>query len=114
MSEVIEIRLNDGTEELVDVPEQIDALTKKKMLQMLNVTTYIEDGEQKHEIEDSGGKAFDIMNLLVKRALKDSKVNPSDLTEDSKMEIAGVMQDELEQMGMTVKKKQVESTTTED
>lgn len=106
MSEVIEVELKDGTEDLVDVPEQIDALTKKKMLQMLNVKTRIKNGETEHEIDDSGSKAFEIMDLLVKRALRDSEINHNDLTEDSKMDVARVMQEELEQMGMDVKKKE--------
>lgn len=114
MSEVIEVEMTDGTEDLVDVPEEIDALTKKKMLQMLDVKTRIKNGETEHEIDDSGSKAFEIMDLLVKRALRDSEINHSDLTEDSKMKVAQVMQDELEQMGMDVKKKRTKSADTQD
>lgn len=106
MTEVVEVELEDGRSELVDVVDTIDALTKKKMMEILNVKTRIDSqGEQTHEIEDSASKSLELMDLLCKRALRESDVSHKDLSESSKIEVAQVLQEDLEEMGMKIDKK---------
>jgi len=105
MTEVVEVELENGGSELVDVIDRVDALTKKKMMEILNVKTKIRDGEQTHEIEDSASKSLELMELFCKRALRNSDVSHRDLTEDSKMKVASVLEDDLESMGMAIDKK---------
>jgi len=105
MTEVVEVELEDGTTKLVDVIDRVDALTKKKMMEILNVKTKIRDGEQTHEIEDSASKSLELMDLFCKRALRNSDVSHRDLTEDSKIRVASVLEEDLESMGMAVDKK---------
>jgi len=105
MTQMVEVELEDGTKKLVNVVDTVDALTKKKMREILNVKTIIKGGEEVHEIEDSASKSFELMEVFCKRALRKSDVNHRDLTEDSKMKIASVLKDDLESMGMAVDKK---------
>jgi len=105
MTEIVEVELEDGGSELVDVIDRVDALTKKKMMEILNVKTKIRDGEQTHEIEDSASKSLELMELFCKRALRNSDVSHRDLTEDSKMKVASVLEEDLESMGMAIDKK---------
>jgi len=105
MTKVVEVELEDGGSELVDVIDRVDALTKKKMMEILNVKTKIRDGEQTHEIEDSASKSLELMELFCKRALRNSDVSHRDLTEDSKMKVASVLEEDLESMGMAIDKK---------
>jgi len=105
MTKVVEVELEDGGSELVDVINTVDALTKKKMMEILNVKTKIQDGEQTHEIEDSASKSLELMELFCKRALRNSDVSHRDLTEDSKMKVASVLEEDLESMGMAIDKK---------
>jgi len=107
MSEVIEVETKNGEEELIDIDESVNALTKKKMLEILNTTTKMKNGEVEHEINDSASKSIEIMNLLVDRELKNEDFSANDLTEDSKMKIAQVKQEYLSELGMDVKKKEV-------
>jgi len=105
MTQVVEVELEDGSSDLVDVIDKVDALTKKKMMEILNVKTKIQDGEQTHEIEDSASKSLELMELFCKRALRNSDVSHRDLTEDSKMKVASVLEEDLEDMGMAIDKK---------
>jgi len=107
MSQVIEVQTKNGEEELIDIDESVNALTKKKMLEILNATTKMKNGEGEHEINDSASKSIEIMNLLVDRELKNEDFSANDLTEDSKMKIAQVKQEYLSELGMDVKKKEV-------
>ena len=107
MSQVIEVETKNGQEELIDIDESVSALTKKKMLEILNTTTKMKNGEVEHEINDSASKSIQIMNLLVDRELKNEDFSANDLTEDSKMKIAQVKQEYLSELGMDVKKKKV-------
>lgn len=105
MSQVVEIQKKDGTEDLVDIEDTVDALTKKKMMQILDTTTEIRNGETTHKIQDSASKSIELMDLFCKRALRNSDVNAGDLTEDSKVKIANHLQEDLESMGMKIDKK---------
>lgn len=105
MTQVVEVEFEDGTTDLVDVVDTVDALTKKKMMEILNVKTKIKDGEQTHEIEDSASKSLELMDLFCKRALRKSDVSHRELTEDSKTKVAQVLEEDLESMGLAVDKK---------
>lgn len=111
-TKVFDVELQDGSEELIEVPDYIGSKTRKKMMQQIDMTTRIKNGETEHEIHDSANAAQQITSILLKRALRadDGDLQVSNLSQSAKNKLVRYYGDLIDGVEAQVSKKGTESS----
>jgi len=106
----VEVPLTDGSVETVQVPSEMPWTLYQKLQKKVDATVEIDDsGSETKTVENAGKVAADIQNTIITYLVTHDKwcdgISRDELTRSGGRRLVKPFEDELEDLGMSVKKK---------